>query len=55
MGAASKEHTECVSIAEEKVALAEQTYELVDGHVRRLDAVRQRQQVAGAPNLYAQL
>ena len=33
----SKERQECVDISEEKVALAEQTYELVDGHVRRLD------------------
>ena len=35
----AQEHSECIDIADEKVALAEQTYELVDGHVRRLDAV----------------
>eukprot|EP01050_Picozoa_sp_SAG11_P008355 SAG11_NODE_734_length_7466_cov_3.388625_2_plen_203_part_00 len=35
----SKEHKECRDIAEEKVSLAEQTYDMVDGHVRRLDDV----------------
>jgi hypothetical protein len=37
-----KERQECVDISDEKVALAEQTYELVDGHVRRLDETLQQ-------------
>eukprot|EP00232_Nephroselmis_pyriformis_P018459 CAMPEP_0182875928 /NCGR_PEP_ID=MMETSP0034_2-20130328/13837_1 /TAXON_ID=156128 /ORGANISM="Nephroselmis pyriformis, Strain CCMP717" /LENGTH=113 /DNA_ID=CAMNT_0025008687 /DNA_START=155 /DNA_END=493 /DNA_ORIENTATION=- len=28
---------QCVTIADEKVALAVQTYDLVDGHIRKLD------------------
>lgn len=37
-----KERQECVDISDEKVALAEQTYELVDSHVRRLDETLQQ-------------
>ena len=32
-----KEQQESIDISDEKVALAEQLYELVDGHIRRLD------------------
>ncbi len=37
-----KERQECIDISDEKVALAEQTYELVDSHVRRLDETLQQ-------------
>lgn len=37
-----KDRQECIDISDEKVALAEQTYELVDGHVRRLDETLQQ-------------
>jgi hypothetical protein len=33
----SREQQESLDICDEKVALAEQAYELVDGHIRRLD------------------
>jgi hypothetical protein len=37
-----KQRQECIDISDEKVALAEQTYELVDSHVRRLDETLQQ-------------